>query len=421
MGGPGEPVGTAETPRHDIVSMKVGYTITSYPPAVGGAQVHLHELIRHLVPGIQPRVACLWSENRTDWLLGTTVRAHARTEDYEIDGVPVTRLGFGLSERLRMGPAALAYPLAQRQAARWIASCYRPHLEDALEDAALIHNVRVGREPLSYASLQLARSMGVPYVFEPLHHPRWVGWFYRVYLEIYRAADIILALTETEKQVLIDLGVAGERIFVTGRGPTLAPTADGEGFKQRHQLDGPVILFLGQKYPYKGFESLLQAAPQVWLRDPSARFVFIGPRTHASQRAFESVRDPRILELDTVSLQEKTDALAACTALCVPSTQESFGGVYTEAWALGKPVIGGSAPAIREVIENERDGLLVTPRAEVVAEAINRLLHDPDLADALGKRGQQKLHDLYQWDRIAQRTLEAYEWALHRPARSVAR
>jgi glycosyltransferase involved in cell wall biosynthesis len=58
------------------------------------------------------------------------------------------------------------------------------------------------------------------------------------------------------------------------------------------------------------------------------------------------VNDPRILELGSVDLQTKTDALEACTLLCLPSTQESFGGVYTEAWSFKKPVIGCDIPAV---------------------------------------------------------------------------
>ena len=72
----------------------------------------------------------------------------------------------------------------------------------------------------------------------------------------------------------------------------------------------------------------------------------ITPRTPFSQKFFtQQPPDPRLIELGTVDLQQKTNALAACTLLCLPSTQESFGGVFTEAWSFEKPVIGANIPA----------------------------------------------------------------------------
>ena len=60
--------------------------------------------------------------------------------------------------------------------------------------------------------------MGVPFCFTPFHHPKWRGWNYREYCELYRKADGIFALTDSEKETLIKLGVSSDKIFVTGTG-----------------------------------------------------------------------------------------------------------------------------------------------------------------------------------------------------------
>src|SRR5437867_12520641 len=97
-------------------------------------------------------------------------------------------------------------------------------------DADLVHNCRIGREDLSYASLQVARDRGIPFVLTPAHHPRWSGWLHRHYHHLYRLADAVIALTEAERRVLVSLGVRSERIFVTGIGPVVGQSADGQGF-----------------------------------------------------------------------------------------------------------------------------------------------------------------------------------------------
>ena len=115
----------------------------------------------------------------------------------------------------------LYYPLMQI-ALPPIAARLQRRLEKYAREADLIHNVRIGREALSYAALQAARHQGIPFVLTPVHHPRWVGLaLSRVYNELYRNADAVLALTESEKHTLVALGVSEENIFVIGHRPCI--------------------------------------------------------------------------------------------------------------------------------------------------------------------------------------------------------
>lgn len=394
--------------------MNLLYTITAYPPSIGGAQAHFHQLARQLSPSHHLQVAAHWGETRTDWLLGTTLTAPAQAVSYELDGIPVRLLSFTRGERLRLAPWVMSYYLLRGPAISYIADLLVRHLEPLAHGVNLIHNGRIGREPLSFASLKLARQLGVPFLFTPFHHPRWVGWPYRQYAHLYHQADGVIALTHTEKETLCALGVQPERVFVTGMGPMLAPTADGESFRQRFGLKGGMVLFVGQKYRYKGIDLLLKAAPQVWDRHPQTHFVFIGPRTRYSRRLFRQYRERRILELGEVDLETKTNALAACDLLCLPSSQESFGAVLVEAWMLGKPVIGSQAPAVREVIAEGQDGYVVPPQAEPLAACINHLLDRPALGRDLGERGREKALAHYNWPHLARQTEAAYYAVLER-------
>ena len=119
-----------------------------------------------------------------------------------------------------------------------------------------------------------------------------------------------------------------------------------------------------------------------------------------------------MIELGQVDLPQKTDALAACTLLCLPSTQESFGGVYTEAWSFGKPVIGANIPAVAEVIDDGVNGYLVSPIPDEIAEKISYLLNHTTIAHQLGQAGRQKVIEKYSWDKLAQKTEEIYTTVL---------
>jgi glycosyltransferase involved in cell wall biosynthesis len=392
--------------------MRICYTLTSYPPAIGGAQHHFHALARALSPAHDVQVAAQWRDNRTDWLLGSTLLAPWNPRPYEMDGIPVSPLRLSLGDRLLLAPLAAAYYPLKDAALPGISRILQRRLAEVCSAPDVIHNGRIGREGMSYASLGLARRLDVPFVFTPFHHPRWLGWFYRAYIRLYLQADAVIALTQAEKETLAGLGVAEERIHVTGMGAILSRQHDAAGFRARHRIHGPMVLFVGQKYPYKNYQAVLAAAPLVWARWPDAQFVFIGPRTRHSARVFATQTDPRILELGTVDVDEKTSALAACDLFCMPSSQESFGGVFVEAWLMGKPVIGGDIPAVREVIADGMDGFLVPPDPAQIADRIGALLADPALAARMGDAGRRKSLANFTWDRLAAKTLAVYQGLL---------
>jgi glycosyltransferase involved in cell wall biosynthesis len=306
---------------------------------------------------------------------------------------------------------ALYYPLLRVSAAA-IADPLAHYLEPFAATVPLIHNVRIGREPLSYASYQVARNRDIPFVLTPVHHPRWKGWLYRAYTDLYKRADAVLALTEVERDMLTAYGVDRRRIHVIGMGPILASGPQPEVFLEKYHIQPPIVMFLGQHYPYKGYRQLLEAADLVWRKVPETSFVFAGPAVGRSERVFREFADGRIRRLGSIPLQTKTDALAACSLLCVPSTQESFGGVYTEAWSFAKPVIGCKIPAVAEVISDGVDGFLVAQDAEEIADRICYLLLNPDRAHAMGLKGQLKVQTRYTWERIAQSTEAAYQAVL---------
>jgi len=379
---------------------------------MGGAQLYAHMLARQMLVRHNVQIVSQWDSNRTDWLLGTTLQAPGQDHDYVIDGISVHRLGLSWWEKCRIAPYVPIYYPLMGMALPSIAACLERHLYPYATQADLVHNVRIGREGLSYASLHVARRCDIPFVLTPVHHPRWGGWWHRYYHHLYRQADAVIALTEAERLTLIELGVDERRVFVTGMGPVLAEAGDGARFRAQYGLGTyPLVLFVGQKYAYKGVAALLAAARIVWQRFPETRFAFIGPRTSYSRRLFASVHDPRILELDAVSLQEKTDAFAACDVFCLPSSQESFGGVFTEAWSFGKPVIGCNIPPVAEVITDGVDGYLVSQEAEQIAERICHLLLHPARAQAMGAAGQRKVKTRYTWQQIAERTEQAYQRA----------
>jgi len=158
----------------------------------------------------------------------------------------------------------------------------------------------------------------------------------------------------------------------------------------------------------------------VWQRYNEARFVFIGVPGFYGAMVDEFARytDDRIIEIERAGAAEKSAALDACDLYAMPSVHETFGIGYLEAWLHEKPVIGGDIPPLREVIANGVDGLLVAQKVVDIARAVTRLLDDPALRSAMGRAGNAKLQERWDWERVMDRVEDAHRRAVgaHLPA-----
>ena len=109
------------------------------------------------------------------------------------------------------------------------------------------------------------------------------------------------------------------------------------------------------------------------------------------------------LDLGRVADSDKADALAACDLMALPSSVESFGIVYTEAWAYGKPVVCGPSPASQELVARHSAGLIGSQQPDQLAKTLERLLNDPDLRRSLGNAGRDAVDQRLSWSAVAMR------------------
>ena len=116
-----------------------------------------------------------------------------------------------------------------------------------------------------------------------------------------------------------------------------------------------------------------------------------------------------IMIVGRVSDEDLPRYYRSAQVFCSPAVDgESFGVVLLEAMASGVPVVASNIEGYRQVVNDEREGLLVPPRdAEALASAVCRLLQDRELAARLGATGLETALD-YSWTRIAEQVLDFY-------------
>ena len=393
--------------------MRILHTATAYYPSVGGAQLHWFTIGRMLQErGHEVSAISQWRDQRNRYLLDSTLLAPWGDDRYEVGGIPVNRVQPTAFARCWMAALIpLCFPIPEigyAPMSRWFANRFAA----VTGELDVVHNIRIGREHLSWASWHLAQRRGAKYFNTPNYSPRMqsgLGRFVmRHFFRLLRRSDGVFVFTPAEAEEMVRLGVERERVCQIGVGPLLSETWDAEGFKARYGIRRNMVLFLGQKLPYKGFDVLLASAPKVWETHPETSFVFIGPHYNDSQRQLASLNDPRVVDIPRVDAMDpvKASALAAADVFALPSRQEGIGGVYIEAWAMRKPVICCRIPFL--TVEDGVDGFMVGQDASDIAGRIRLFLEQPELARTMGEAGRRKVDREYSWEAIVNRVDRFY-------------
>ena len=165
------------------------------------------------------------------------------------------------------------------------------------------------------------------------------------------------------------------------------------------------VVTVGNLIAWKGVEFGLRAFAALHSKCPRAEYWLIGEgpeKQRLRQLAEELGVAFRVRFLGRLARPLALAKLAACDVLLLPSLHDSGSCVCTEAMALGKPVVcldvGG--PALQVTTETgfaipaESPG----PAVNGLAEALETLARDPELARRLGENGRARVRETLNWD-----------------------
>ena len=96
--------------------------------------------------------------------------------------------------------------------------------------------------------------------------------------------------------------------------------------------------------------------------------------------------------------------------MIVPSRSEGFGLVVLEAWYHSKPVIGFNVPALNNVVESGKDGILVEPfSSKALLNAAKEMLSNQEKLELFGQAGHQKQEEVFGIDSMTASTMKALQ------------
>ena len=177
--------------------------------------------------------------------------------------------------------------------------------------------------------------------------------------------------------------------------------------------DPPLVLFASRLLVTKGLLEFVEAARILHKKGLRARFAIAGtpdPGNPASVSPEQISAWERSCQVEVWGWQgDMPSALATSDIFCLSSYREGVPSALLEACASGLPIVATNVPGCRDVVIHGVNGLLVPPQdSEALADALERLLVDPNLRDKMGKMGRQFAVDKFSLDKIIKQTLSVY-------------
>jgi len=247
--------------------------------------------------------------------------------------------------------------------------------------------------------------------------------------EAVKEADRVITVSYAMKEHMISIGYSADKIRVVYNGVDVekydikkANVEKIAEFKQKLGIEKDlVILFIGRLNWVKGADALLRAMPGILKEVQRVKLIMLGrgedEKMLAALASSLGIEKNVIFEFRYVSEEERILHYAACDIACFPSKYEPFGIVCTEAMSMGKPVIVGARgiSGLREQVIPHGEsicGFHINPHdSEDIAKFCIMALKDEELREKMGKNARKRAVENFNWDKIAEQTLNIYREA----------
>lgn len=218
---------------------------------------------------------------------------------------------------------------------------------------------------------------------------RYMHWFYG-------QLDTVFVNSEEYRESWIKRGFDPEKLKIFPRGldtQLFHPTRrDPRFFEKFGAKNGQVrLLYVGRVSREKDLDLLAEAYRRLRDEGLSIQLCVVGHGPY-SREFSESL--PEALFTGYLKGKELAAAYASADIFVFPSTTDTFGNVIIEAQASGVPVIVSDSGGPKELVENDRNGLITKSHdVEDLTRAIRELVADPERRKRMGDFARESVID----------------------------
>lgn len=240
----------------------------------------------------------------------------------------------------------------------------------------------------------------------------------KIIVNSYRLKESYVNLLDDEKKVIriphgIDLS-----IFADSDNEKYKILKEKLGFFENEKI----VAYIGHPYLVRGIDDLIYAIRDVQQKETNVKLLLVlserptSTLDHIKKLAFKHLRKSLIKIVtgyvrDIEVYYKLSDVIVLPYRLSLEIPEYPF--VLLEAMASAKPIITTNIGAIPEIIKNNYNGLMISPKnSKELAKSIINILNNKRLASKLGKNAQSTVKN-FDWNIVADKFLKIYEEILN--------
>lgn len=268
-----------------------------------------------------------------------------------------------------------------------------------------------------YAAMKLSGQIGVPYVVTEhatlfqLHRDEISAGNNAIIQQVYQKAARVICVSRAFARLIesyrTDIDVVGNVVNCDIFTPPKVS-------KNHNEIRFLTVCYMEEEAQLykKGMDTLIQSWTEIVKENTNVKLV-IGGGGKAVQKVVDWTKEYHVTDsvefLGTLNREQVVEQMQMCDCFVLPSRYETFGVVYIEAMACGKPVIavanGGPDDFVKDF-----NGILIKPDVEELTGAINKMIKRLKGYDYYYEEEiSSYIKNLFSYDSIAGKLLEVYK------------
>ena len=298
----------------------------------------------------------------------------------------------------------------------------RKWLDNNISNYNVIH-ISKNWSILAYLAAKAARKHNIPYVFSgmgfvSIHNRSKLLkslFLHYISIPIIKNASACIAVTQEEKEDLINIGANPKTIHVVPNGiiPEDFFIKDDESFREEYLLKNrKIILFIGRMDPIKGVHLLIDAFSKKQSMHSEWCLVLVGTKSLYRKKMEEKVIQMNlatsVIFLNPIFGEEKSIAYNAAKFIVVPSLKDAMTIIAPEAACCSKPVLLTTTSDFSQLAKSG-GAIEVAPTVTGLTEGLDLMMaEDFDLL-SMGLKGHDYVTNNFKWENIAQKFKTIFE------------
>jgi len=228
--------------------------------------------------------------------------------------------------------------------------------------------------------------------------------------------DLIIAISQGEKKILVKGGINTRKIKVIPDGIDYSPFEEATSIDYlRKELsfepEDFLVGIVAHLADHKGHEYLIEATRILKQKAPRIKMIIVGEGP-LQMKLSKKVKEIRVEDMVFfLGFREDIPQILSSLDIFVLSSKiEGMGTSIMDAMASSLPVVATRVGGIPKVVVDGETGLLVPPKnPEALAEAILRIYNNRELAERLGQKGHEVVHAKFSAEAMAAKIIKEYD------------